>query len=80
MDIGREELVEDSRDLLIELNKLRENKPCACSKAISFPSSAANWTLKPHTITVLANLQENYIFIQKGSYGYFYSAGRWKLI
>ena len=77
--IGREELVEDSRDLLIEMNKLRENKPCACSQAIPFPSSAANLQLKPYTLTVLANLKENYIFIQKGSFGYFYSTGRWKL-
>ena len=80
VDIGREELVEDSRDLLNELNKLRDNKPCACSQAIPFPSSAKNLTLKPYTITVLANLQENYIFIQKGSYGYFYTTGRWKLV
>ncbi len=79
VDIGREELVEDSRDLLTELNKLRENKPCACSQAIPFPSSASDLQLKPYTITVLANLRENYIFIQKGSYGYFYSTGRWKL-
>jgi len=77
--IGREELVEDSRDLLIEMNKLRENKPCACSQAIPFPITAANLQLKPYTLTVLANLKENYIFIQKGSYGYFYSTGRWKL-
>ena len=79
VDIGKEELVEDSRDLLTALNKLRENKPCACSQAIPFPASASNLQLKPYTITVLANLQENYIFIQKGSYGYFYSTGRWKL-
>jgi hypothetical protein len=79
VNLGREELVEDSRDLLIELNQLRENKPCACSQAIPFPASASGLQLKPYTITVLANLQENYIFIQKGSYGYFYSAGRWKL-
>jgi hypothetical protein len=79
VDIGREELVEDSRDLLSELNKLRENKPCACSQAIPFPNSAKLLTLKPHSITILANLQENYLFIQKGSFGYFYSAGRWKL-
>ncbi|MEN9960132.1 MAG: hypothetical protein RL045_383 [Bacteroidota bacterium] len=77
--VGREELVEDSRDLLNELNKLRENKPCACSQAIPFPSSAENLTLQPYTVTVLANLQENYIFIQKGSFGYFYSTGRWTL-
>ena len=79
VNLGREELVEDSRDLLIELNQLRENKPCACSQAIPFPASASGLQLKPYSITVLANLQENYIFIQKGSYGYFYSAGRWKL-
>jgi sarcosine oxidase delta subunit len=79
VDIGREELVEDSRDLLNELNKLRVNKPCACSSAIPFPSSAKDLTLKPYTITVLVNLHEHYIFIQKGSYGYFYSTGRWKL-
>ncbi|MCX6193409.1 MAG: hypothetical protein NTX34_02785, partial [Cytophagales bacterium] len=77
--IGREELVEDSRDLLIEMNKLRENKPCACSQAIPFPSSAADLQLKPNAITVLANLKEKYIFIQKGSFGYFYTTGRWKL-
>ncbi len=79
LDIGKEELVEDSRDLLIEMNKLRENKPCACSQAIPFPSSAADLQLKPNAITVLANLKEKYIFIQKGSFGYFYTTGRWKL-
>lgn len=79
VDIGREELVEDSRDLLNELNLLRDNKPCACSQAIPFPASSKELQLKPYTITVLANLQENYIFIQKGSYGYFYPTGRWKL-
>jgi len=30
-------------------------------------------------MTVLANLKEQYIFIQRGSYGYFYPMGRWKL-
>ena len=79
VNLGREELVEDSRDLLIELNQLRENKPCACSQAIPFPASALGLQLKPYTITVLANLQENYIFIQKGSYGYFYPMGLWNL-
>jgi sarcosine oxidase delta subunit len=79
VNIGREELVEDSRDLLIELNKLRENKPCACSQAIPFPASATDLSLKPYTVTVLANIQEQYIFIQKGSYGYFYPMGLWKL-
>jgi hypothetical protein len=79
VNIGREELVEDSRDLLIELNKVRENKPCACSQAIPFPASAGDLSLKPYTVTVLANIQEQYIFIQKGSYGYFYPMGLWKL-
>lgn len=80
VDIGKEELVADSRDLLIELNKLRENKPCACSQAIPFPSSALHLKVDPYTITVLVNLKEQYVFIQKGSFGYFYSTGRWKLI
>jgi hypothetical protein len=79
VDLGREELVEDSRDLLMELNRLRENKPCACSQAIPFPASASGLQLKPYTLTVLVNLQDKYIFIQKGSFGYFYSTGRWKL-
>jgi hypothetical protein len=79
VDLGREELVEDSRDLLMELNRLRENKPCACSQAIPIPASASGLQLKPYTLTVLVNLQEKYIFIQKGSFGYFYSTGRWKL-
>lgn len=79
VDIGREELVEDSRDLLNELNRLRENKPCACSQAIPYPASALGLSLQPHKITVLANLKEHYIFIQKGSFGYFYQTGRWKL-
>jgi hypothetical protein len=79
IDIGRADQVEDTRDLLNEMNLLRENKSCACSKAIPFPASAADISLKPNTITVLANLKEQYIFIQKGSFGYFYSMGRWKL-
>lgn len=79
VDIGREELVEDSRDLLTELNKLRENKPCACSQAIPFPASATNLQISPNTMTVLANLKEQYIFIQRGSFGYFYPMGRWTL-
>lgn len=79
VDIGREELVEDSRDLLNELNQLRENKPCACSQAIPFPVSALDLQLKPFTVTVMVNLKEQYIFIQKGSFGYFYPMGLWKL-
>lgn len=79
LDQGRADQVEDTRDLLNEMNLLRENKPCACSQAIPYPASAAALPLKPHTITVLANLKEQYVFIQRGSYGYFYPMGRWKL-
>ena len=78
-DIGQGDQVKDTRDLLNEMNALRENKPCACSKAIPFPSSAADLQINPNSMTVLANLKEQYIFIQRGSYGYFYPMGRWKL-
>jgi hypothetical protein len=61
------------------MNTFRENKPCACSEAIPFPSSAADLQINPNSMTVLANLKEQYIFIQRGSYGYFYPMGRWKL-
>lgn len=79
VDLGQQDQVKDTRDLLNEMNRLRENQPCACSQAIPFPASAANLQLSPNAITVLANLKDQYIFIQRGSYGYFYPMGRWKL-
>ena len=79
VDVGQEDQVKDTRDLLNEMNLLREGQSCACSQAIPFPASAANLQLNQHSITVLANLKEQYIFIQRGSFGYFYPLGRWKL-
>jgi hypothetical protein len=61
------------------MNSLRENKPCACSEAIPFPSSAVDLQINPTSITLLVNIKEQYAFIQRGSFGYFYSLGRWKL-
>lgn len=79
VEIGRDDQVKDTRDLLNEMNSLRENKPCACTQAIPFPASSYELQLKPNTLTVVANLKEQYIFIQKGSFGYYYPMGRWKL-
>ncbi|MFD3409145.1 M15 family metallopeptidase [Aquirufa sp. HETE-83D] len=79
VDMGQQDQVKDTRDLLNEMNRLRENQPCACSQAIPFPASAATLQVSPNTMTVVANLKEQYIFIQRGSFGYFYPMGRWKL-
>jgi hypothetical protein len=77
--LGQDDQVKDTRDLLNEMNRLRENQICACSKVLPFPASATNLQISPNTMTVLANLKEQYIFIQRGSFGYFYPMGRWKL-
>ena len=80
---GRGALVEDTKALLAQLNQLRMDQTCACSSGIMPPNDLETKALldkflsKPQAV-VYANLIENWVYIQKGSSGYFYSLGKWK--
>jgi hypothetical protein len=80
---GRGALVEDTKSLLAQLNQLRMDQICACSAAIMPSNDMETKSLLDGFLTqpqavVYANLIENWVYIQKGSSGYFYSLGKWK--
>ncbi len=84
-NLGREALVEDTKALLVQLNKLRMSQHCACSLAIMPPNDQetnefVQQFLSKNQAVVYANLMENWVYIQKGQIGYFYSLGRWDFV
>ncbi|MHA8065996.1 M15 family metallopeptidase [Aquirufa sp. ROCK2-A2] len=82
--LGKEYLVEDTKALLTQLNNIRLNQNCACSKAI-MPSNddeivnLLKQFLSQNQAVVFANLKENWVYVQKGQSGYVYSLGKWTL-
>lgn len=81
---GKAALVEDTKSLLDNLNSLRLDKTCLCSKAI-IPSAEKEWDpvitkfISSPQAVVFVNLMEQWAYVQKGQTGYFYRLGTWKL-
>lgn len=78
------ELVEDTKSLLENLNSIRLNKNCLCSKAIMPPKKDEITKLITQFIStpqavVYVDLLEQWAYVQKGQTGYFYQLGTWKL-
>jgi hypothetical protein len=76
---GQGDLVEDTRQLILELNKNRVQKVCACSQAIPIPNElSAEWFEQfkgMSTGYVFANQQAGWVYIKTGDSGYFYPLG-----
>ena len=76
---GQGDLVEDTRQLILELNKNRVQKVCACSQAIPIPNElSAEWFEQfkgMSTGYVFANQQAGWVYIKNGDSGYFYPLG-----
>lgn len=79
---GKVSMVEDTKNLLENLNSLRLGRPCLCSNAM-MPSINQEVNLKiqqfisiPQAV-VYVNLLEQWAYVQKGQTGYFYPLGRW---
>lgn len=76
---GQENLVEDSRQLILELNKNRVQEVCACSKAIPIPKDLpVQWFNQFKDLTkgyVYVNQQSGWVYIKYGDSGYFYPLG-----
>jgi hypothetical protein len=76
---GQGDLVEDTRQLILELNKNRIQKVCACSQAIPIPNElSAEWFEQfkgMSTGYVFANLETGWVYIKTGDSGYFYPLG-----
>jgi hypothetical protein len=76
---GQIDLVEDTRQLLVEINKNRAQKVCACSQAIPIPAGlTSEWFVQfkgMSTGYVYVNQQAGWVYIKSGDSGYFYSLG-----
>lgn len=80
-NIGREDLVQDTQDLLEAMNEFRLNQACLCQYAMPVPPSAQDWIKlyqqdpKPR---IHVNLQEQWAYVQRGTTGYFFPLGKWQ--
>ncbi len=76
---GQGDLVEDTRQLILELNKNRVQKVCACSQAIPIPNELSSEWFEQFkgmsTGYVFANQQAGWVYIKTGDSGYFYTLG-----
>ena len=81
---GQGDLVEDTRQLILELNKNRVQKVCACSQAIPIPNElSAEWFEQfkgMSTGYVFANQQAGWVYIKSGDSGYFYPLGAYSFV
>ena len=81
---GQGDLVEDTRQLILELNKNRVQKVCACSQAIPIPNElSAEWFEQfkgMSTGFVFANQQAGWVYIKSGDSGYFYPLGAYSFV
>ncbi len=81
---GQGDLVEDTRQLILELNKNRVQKVCACSQAIPIPNElSAEWFEQfkgMSTGYVFANQQAGWVYIKSGDSGYFYPLGAYSFM
>jgi hypothetical protein len=76
---GQGDLVEDTRQLIVELNKIRVHKVCACSVAISIPTGLSDeWFgqfKNASTGYVYVQQNEGWVYVKNGDTGYFYPLG-----
>ena len=76
---GRVDLVEDTRQLIVELNKNRAQKVCACKQAIPIPNElSAEWFEQFKGVStgyVYVDQQAGWVYIKNGDSGYFYPLG-----
>lgn len=76
---GQGDLVEDTRQLILELNKNRVQQVCACSQAIPIPNElSAEWFEQfkgMSTGYVFANQKAGWVYIKTSDSGYFYPLG-----
>jgi hypothetical protein len=76
---GQGNLVEDTRQLMVELNKNRVQKVCACSQAILIPKGLSQeWFDQFKDMStgyVFVQKQAGWVYIKSGNTGYFYSLG-----
>jgi hypothetical protein len=76
---GQGYLVEDTRQLILELNKNRVQKVCVCSQAIPMPNElSAEWFEQfkgMSTGYVFANQDAGWVYIKTDDSGYFYPLG-----
>ncbi|MHA8052996.1 M15 family metallopeptidase [Aquirufa sp. OSTEICH-129A] len=79
--VGREDLVQDTQDLLEAMNEFRLNQACLCEKAQPIPASAHAWIasyqLNPKP-RIHVNLKDQWAYVQRGNTGYFFSLGLWQ--
>jgi hypothetical protein len=72
-------LVDDTRQLISELNKNRVHKVCACSVAIPIPTGLSDeWFgqfKNASTGYVYVQQNEGWVYVKNGDSGYFYSLG-----
>ena len=76
---GQGDLVEDTRQLIVELNKNRIQKVCACSQAITIPNDLpVEWFEQfkgMSTGYVYVHQQAGWVYIKTADSGYFYPLG-----
>ena len=76
---GQGDLVEDTRQLIVELNKIRVQKVCACQQAITIPKDlTAQWFEQFKGVStgyVYVNEPAGWVYIKNGDSGYFYPLG-----
>ena len=76
---GQGYLVEDTRQLIIELTKNRVKKVCACSEAITIPVDLSDQWFEQFkgmsTGYVYVDQQARWVYIKTGDSGYFYPLG-----
>jgi len=76
---GQGDLVEDTRQLIMELNKNTAQKVCACQQAITIPKDlTAQWFEQFRGVStgyVYVNQQAGWVYIKNGDSGYFYPLG-----
>jgi hypothetical protein len=76
---GQGDLVEDTRQLIVELNKNRAQQFCACQQAITIPKDlTAQWFEQfkgESTGYVYVDQKAGWVYIKNGDSGYFYPLG-----
>lgn len=72
---GRTESVQDTKELLVTLNRLKLGRICACQVARIPPQNQ----LHTEAASVLADSRAGWVYLQpRGENGYYYDLGRWE--
>jgi len=76
---GQGDLVEDTRQLIVELTKNRDGEVCACSVATPIPTGLKDeWFRQFEEVStgyVYVHQKEGWVYIKYGDTGYFYPLG-----